>query len=408
MPTTNNAAHLEELLRIKRIALENAEVQAAIYGKAQVPQELAVSIKLLKQEIASIGARLASFESAPSTEVPISSQPHGEPVKGVERPKLSPRASADDDEQNSGSQATSESAVKGCILIHPKVIVAIISASAAIIVAACGLFTDIPKILMEQLLGSTPTVVAYATTPPPSPTVEVTPHLRPTHTPTSTLTPSPMLTDTPTLTPTPSNTPTATFTPSPTPTNTPTHTPTATATPTHTPTDTRIPAVTPTPTFTPTIMPTPTLTPTPTSSLLSPPSLTKPPNGHSFRRGETVWLEWTWEPLRADWQFAIRVWLEGSSKRQSRDYAGDYTYPLELVSDEKYPRDFPPGKYYWHVVVVRPTGKPKPNHYELISQESPEETAGWFVVVRPDEPTSTPPPPPTNTPRPTPTNTPRG
>jgi len=49
-------------------------------------------------------------------------------------------------------------------------------------------------------------------------------------------------------------------------------------------------------------------------------------------------------------------------------------------NEENYPKDFPPGKYYWDVVVLGPaTGRP--NDYELISQEPSVETAGWFVVV---------------------------
>jgi len=219
----------------------------------------------------------------------------------------------------------------------------------------------------------------------PTATPTDTPTLTPTETPTITVIPTRGLAPTSTETFIPTSTATSTTTATPTathiPTATPTRTPTVTVTPTNTPTPTPTTTRTPTPTNTP--VPTATDTPTPTSTLLPPPTLSSPPNGTEYQHGSTVLLKWTWQPgIEQDWQFAVRVWAENDVVRKSRDWVRVNEYELKLIQDnKKHPSDFPPGRYYWHVVVIKPTGKPEPNHYVMISDEPAESESGLFVVM---------------------------
>ena len=294
---------------------------------------------------------------------------------------------------NSDRQATSDVAQKGSAWRDPKVIVAIISATATIIVALCVLFNDIPKMLMERWWDSTPTVVVRTITASPSPATAVTPHQRPPDTLTPTLTPSSTPTETPTLTFTPSPTPTHTPTATPTPFATPTDTPTATSTPSPMPTDTPTATATPMPTYTP--------TPTPTRVLLE---LLEPPQDAEIRVSQ-IYFTWEWKGalLAANEHFALRMWRQEEHFRERRSIT--WTDKPEYILTLDYPPvniEFSPGHYYWNIGVVHEIC---PHHeaqecWKALYESEPRRLN--ICVGRqdptPTQPPDTPTPPPTPTP----------
>lgn len=153
------------------------------------------------------------------------------------------------------------------------------------------------------------------------------------------------------------------------------------------------------PTATRTPKPPATTTPKPsaTPTLLPAPELIKPQSGESIQ-APNIRLEWDWDgELGENDYFDVRVWLEGEPGHSGIAWSEEEEWQID-------PREWPVGKYFWSIAVIRGRdGKVE----RVLSKESQVWEFDWAGVpptkapsTDEPEPTQPPPtnPPPTNPP----------